>query len=410
MADSLSPVTRRRHPKRRPENHRMSEHQPSLIPGIPDHLAQLCLSSLPPSLLYSVSHSWRRLLYSPSFPPFLSLYALLSSSDHDGGNSIHFSSFDPLSSTWDSLPPPPPLHPPLRLLLRHPAFISRHLPIQSLSVSGRLLLLAATTDNLFPALSRPLVFDPNSRSWSSGPQLSAPRRWCATGTSNGAVYVASGIGSQFSPDVAKSVEKWNLVESESYSSTPNLGKNLKSLNWKWEKVKGMKDGRFCREAIDAVGWKGKLCMVNVKGNSAAKEGAVYDVRRNSWEEMPAGMIGGWKGPVAAMEEDVMYVVHEAEGEVRRYEPETDRWEEVVASPLLRGAQQVAAGGGKVCVVCGGGIVVVDVMAEPARIWVVELPNGFDAAVAVHILPRMSRPEVAFPLAASSSSCAFMATD
>ncbi|CAN1826685.1 F-box/kelch-repeat protein SKIP25 [Linum perenne] len=61
------------------------------------------------------------------------------------------------------------------------------------------------------------------------------------------------------PDVAKSVEKWNLVKSESYSSTPN--------DWKWEKVKGMKDDRFCREVIDAVGWKGELCMVNIKGNS-----------------------------------------------------------------------------------------------------------------------------------------------
>ncbi|CAN1143980.1 F-box/kelch-repeat protein SKIP25 [Linum perenne] len=156
----------------------------------------------------------------------------------------------------------------------------------------------------------------------------------------------------------------------------------------------MKDGRFSRDAIDAVGWRGKLCMVNVKGN-AAKEGAVYDVVRDSWEEMPDGMIAGWNGPVAAMDEDDMFVVDEEKGAVRRYDQEKDGWEEVVASPLLRGAQQMAAGGGRVCVVCGDGeegIVVVDVVARPSRIWVVELPDGFDA-VAVHVLPRMSRPEV-----------------
>ncbi|CAN1143979.1 F-box/kelch-repeat protein SKIP25 [Linum perenne] len=385
MANSISPG---RYPKRQrlllstadtflhqPPTAAETAEQPPLIPGLPDHLAQICLSFLPPSLIYAVSTSWRRLLYSPSFPPFLSLYAVLSSdSDSD---SIHFSAYDPISSRWDPLPPPP-LHP--SFISRHPSFISRHLPIQSLSVAGRLVLLAATTDNLFPALSQPLLFNPTSCAWSSGPHFSTPRRWCAAGTTNGEVYVASGIGSHFSADVAKSVEKW----------TPQFP----CSEWKWEKVQGMKDGRFSRDAIDAVGWRGKLCMVNVKGN-AAKEGAVYDVVRDSWEEMPDGMIAGWNGPVAAMDEDDMFVVDEEKGAVRRYDQEKDGWEEVVASPLLRGAQQMAAGGGRVCVVCGDGeegIVVVDVVARPSRIWVVELPDGFDA-VAVHVLPRMSRPEV-----------------
>lgn len=189
--------------------------------------------------------------------------------------------------------------------------------------------------------------------------------------------MASGIGNQFSIDVARSLEKWDL----------HNNKEKKSSNGaEWEKKTALKDGRFSREAIDAVGWRGKLCMVNVKGD-AAKEGVVYDVEEDAWKEMPEGMLSGWRGPVAAMEEEVMYVVDEVKGALRKYVAEEDSWEEVMESERLKGADQLAAKGGRVCVVSGGEISVVDVRAAPPRLWAVDLPEGFEA-VAVHILPRM----------------------
>ncbi|GKV10541.1 hypothetical protein SLEP1_g21889 [Rubroshorea leprosula] len=327
-----------------------SHRHPPLIHGLPDHIAQLCLSHVHPSLLYSVCHSWRRVLYSPSFPPFFSLYALFST-DQCLANSIHFFSFDPFSSKWDPLPPPPP-DPPLRLLHRHPSFLSRNLPIQSISVSGHLVLLAASTHDFFPALSCPLIFSPISRSWTFGPRLATPRRWCAAGASRGVVYVASGIGSHFSNDVARSMEKWDS------NLQPNkICYENHRPKWRWEKMRGLKDGKFSRDAIDAIGWRGKLCMVNVKGD-AAKEGLVYDVEKDLWEEMPEGMLMGWRGPVAAMDEEVMYVVDEKKGVVRKYDAKTDSWEDVMESGRLKGAQQIAAGGGRVCIVCGDGEIVV----------------------------------------------------
>lgn len=151
----------------------------------------------------------------------------------------------------------------------------------------------------------------------------------------------------------------------------------------------LKDGRFSRDAIDAVGYKGKLYMVNAKG-VAAKEGVVYDVDKDTWEEMPEGMLTGWRGPAASMDEEVMYVVDEAKGALRRYNAERVAWDEIFVSERLKGAEQIAAGGGRVCVVCGGGggIAVVDVVASPVRICGVVTPPGF-SAVAVHILPRMN---------------------
>lgn len=127
-------------------------------------------------------------------------------------------------------------------------------------------------------------------------------------------------------------------------------------------------------------------MVNVKGD-AAKEGVVYDVAADVWRDMPEGMLYGWRGPVAAMDERVMYVVDEAKGVVRRYVAEQDTWEEVMENERLKGAEQLVAKRGKLCVVSASGISVVDVAVSPPRIFPVQLPEGFEP-VAVHVLPRM----------------------
>ncbi|WCJ41238.1 KAR-UP F-box 1 [Euphorbia peplus] len=388
----LTTTASKRH--RRQEDH---HHQSTLIPGLPDHVAQLILSRVPPSILFSVCYSWRRLIYTPSFPPYLSLYTILSSSQ-DSDNSIHFFSFDPISATWDLLPPPPQ-DPPLRIILRHPSFISRDFPFQSVVVSGNLVLVSATTtatttDDFSPALPRPLIFNPLDRGWGFGPPLDTPRRWCAAGVVKDSIFVASGVGSQFSADLGKLVERWDFL----CPKDSKFSGFSKPENWKWKKLQGLKDGRFCRDAIDAIPWKRKkLCMVNVKGN-AAKEGAIYDIEQDDWEDMPEGMLFGWKGPAAAMDEEVIYAVDEAKGVLKKYDPEKDDWDNVMESDRLVGAQHIAAGGGRVCVVCGGRaeIVVVDVVAQPVRLWNVEMPPGFEA-VAVHIMPRMSQPELGFPV-------------
>ncbi|XP_057497453.1 F-box/kelch-repeat protein SKIP25-like [Actinidia eriantha] len=387
MARATSTTTALKQIKNTNSNHKKSSSDNKneeyiLLPGLPNHLAQLCLSPLHPSLLYTVCRSWRRLIYSPSFPAFFSLYALLSPRSPRPSNSIEFFSLDPVSSTWTPLPSPSS---PLHLLHRHPSFISRTLPIQSVAVSGRLVLIAATNPHFLPALSHPLVFDPLSTSnrWFSGPPLPTPRRWCATGSVGGAVYVASGMGSCYHSDMARSVEKWEV--------------DKKDKEWIWEEMAALKDGRFSREAVEAVGYRGKLYMVNVKGKTI-KQGGVYNVAKNRWEEMPKGMLAGWSGPVAAAtilgREEEMFVVDEEKGGVSKYDADHDRWEKVVESlEILKGAEQIAVGRGRVCAVCGGGgrIVVVDVAARPPRTWVVNPPPEMEV-VSLHILPRMSLPE------------------
>ncbi|CAA7406471.1 unnamed protein product [Spirodela intermedia] len=359
------------------------EEAPLLLPGLPDDIAQLCLTRLPPRVLFAVCRSWRRLLYSPSFPPFLSLYALLSCASSPAA--VELQTFDPVAAAWR----PVPHHPQFRhLLLSHPGFLSRSLPVQSVAAAGRLVFLAATTHSLLPALPRPLVFHPGTSQWHLAPPLRSPRRWCAAGTAGGRIYVVSGVGHGYCADVARSVERWDPASSDGVCH--------------WEQMAPLRDGRFSREAVDAVASSGKLCIVNVRGR-ASKEGAVYDIAADRWEDMPRGLLAGWTGPVAAAEDDddqpgspggTIYVADEAEGVLKAYDWFHDRWIPVARSELLREAVHVTAGGGRVCVACSGGkaLVVVDVSSRPARMWAVDLPPG-KKVVGLHVLPRPSRGDL-----------------
>lgn len=392
MNNSTTAVKRRKN--HRHYRHHDGAHQ-SLIPGLPDDIARVCLNLVHPFTLFSVCHSWRKLIYSPSFPPFLSVYSLLLPTNETQKSTnftdlVEFACFDPISSKWQVVPPPP--DPPLRFLVKHPSFISRNLPIQSVSVSGNLVLLAATAGQFLPAIPRPLIFNPATKKWSYGPRLAAPRRWCAAGTLGNTVYVASGVESHYNVEIARSVVKWDLSSSGPSHCNSNHAcckRGDYGKGWKWEEMSGLKDGKFSREAIEAIGWKGKLCMVNVKGD-AAKQGIIYNVGMDTWQEMPEGMLVGWRGPAAAMAEETLYMVDESKGVLRKYDEERDIWVEVVEDERLKGAEYVAADGGRVCVVDGGGgrIVVVDVVAEPPRLAVVETPVGFQV-LNIHVLPRMS---------------------
>nr|XP_043620986.1 F-box/kelch-repeat protein SKIP25-like [Erigeron canadensis] len=366
--------------KRRTLTDENNHHQP-LLPGLPDHIAHICISHVPPSILYSVCHSWRRVIYTSSFPPFLSLYSL--SSSHD--STLKLSSFDPISNEWKAVTlTPPQLR---RVSFRHPSFIARNLPVQSYSLAGNLVLLAGTSGDLLPAVSHPLVFNPLSNTWASGPPLTNPRRWCAAGVSRASVVVASGIGSHFTQTVSRSVEKWVYPESNLFDKKSEISNGV------WKKMKSLSNSKFSMEAIDAIGCKDKLYMVNGKG-AYGKEGVVYDVNSDEWSEMPADILGGWRGPAAAMDEKIIYIVDESKGVLRKYDDVMKLWVDVLENEMLKGAEHIAAGGGRVCVVRGGGvgIVVVDVVASPPRLLVVDTPAG-EQVLRLHILPRMCSPEV-----------------
>ncbi|XVE90336.1 hypothetical protein DITRI_Ditri20bG0069300 [Diplodiscus trichospermus] len=132
-----------------------------------------------------------------------------------------------------------------------------------------------------------------------------------------------------------------------------VGLEQEEGSWSWETKAELKDGRFGREAVEAVGYRGELCMVNVKGN-ALKEEAVYNVEMDKWENMPRGMVGGSNRPAATMDEDVIYVIVEVKGCLRKYDDEKDCRVKVIELEQLRSAEQIAAGRRKICTVSAKG--------------------------------------------------------
>ncbi|GJN39326.1 hypothetical protein PR202_gb28437 [Eleusine coracana subsp. coracana] len=347
-----------------------SEQQP-LLPGLPDPSAQLCpllasTASWPRRVPVMAPPGARRLLMAPPlcFPPFLSLYAVLDSTTTSASNSVSFAAYDTLSGRWEELPPPPLPSPPPQLW--HPSFLSRRLPLQTVAASGRLVVVAGSTHALDPARWH----DP---------------RWCAAGAARGRVFVAGGVGAGYDAADARAGATWDPVASPSSSSGG------------WESLPALKDGRFSRDAAEAVCSGGKVCMVSLR-TRGAKEGAVFDLQTGRWEDMPPGMMAGWTGPSSSDSgEETIYVVDEERGALIAYDWATDRWNTVVESDRLKGAAEITAGGGRVCVAVNGGekVIVVDVTSSskppPPRkmMWEVSAPAG-KRVVALHVLPRMTR--------------------
>ncbi|CAI9288280.1 unnamed protein product [Lactuca saligna] len=64
----------------------------------------------------------------------------------------------------------------------------------------------------------------------------------------------------------------------------------------------------------------------------------------------------------------------------------------------KGAEHIAPGGGRVCIVRSGGvgILAVDVVSSLPRLWVLDSPAG-QQVLALHILPRMCPKEFQSPV-------------
>ncbi|KAJ7522048.1 hypothetical protein O6H91_19G081000 [Diphasiastrum complanatum] len=364
-----------------------------LLPGLPDHIATLCLGRVPLQTLIGVCKGWRKLLYESRYFQALRLslgqancsypYVLV----HRKDGKFSWFAFDPLLSSWHPLPPMPE---EVEFQLSSPGLIGVKHSVQCVSTRTKLIVVAGSKIKkvgpservrLEPALDSPLVFDTKKCKWMRGRPFTVPRRWCACGMVNDKLYLASGCGTEWNSDISRSAEMYDLEREL------------------WRPINRLASSKFSGEAISAVNLGGKLYMVSGRG-VFARVGVIFCPELGQWTEMPCGLRDGWTGQCAASQ-GRLYMLDFC-GRLKVYDPVQDRWIVILKDEKLRNFQEMVGAGGKLCghvVKMGSGegaepvslLRILDVSSDEFKFFDVEMPEEGDQIVAMQVLERLPIP-------------------
>lgn len=360
-----------------------------ILPGLPDHLAMECLARVPLGSLTGVSKTWQNIIYDPYFQSFRAsigrskldwVYTLVQMQD----KSFKWRAFDPLSSQWHDLPPTP--H-PMDFQLLNPGCIGVSYSVQCVSTSSKLVMVAAVKAKkdgqprmtVEPALEHPYIFDTSTNSWKQGSPFSVPRKWCVCGVADEKVYVASGSGKDWSQELSKSAEFYNLE------------------NDKWERLQKLSTSKFSGEAMNAVLNNNKLYFVSGRG-VFSKDGVVYDLGTNSWLEMSPGLKWGWRGPCVSVN-GKFYLLETPAGKLKVYVPERDEWDTIMVDSRLANLEVFVGTKGKIVAIeaasgkdketnAGSLLRVIDIAFETPQIFDIPVQDG--QVVSVQVLAMMNQ--------------------
>ncbi|KAF3792142.1 F-box protein [Nymphaea thermarum] len=317
-------------PKSPEDRSELLKEAPPLIPGLPDDVAELCLLRLPfphHATARSVSSSWNKAISDPSFSlskkaldlslPYLFVLAYDPSSCPSPSSpvaTLHCHAFNPRTSLWFSIPPPPSAN------LSPPSSASASLPHH-----GTLFLLGGLltgTDSPVPAF---LKYTPATNSWSpSAPMPTARSFFSATTVAGKIVAVGDGCVDTYEP----SADAWTTAAGPRLSpyDVAVIGRKMYvTEGWAWP--------------FDSL-----------------PRGAVYDAEKGKWGEMKAGMREGWTGASAVAEGQLLVVSEHRGTRVKAYVEERDEWEYVGGGGVpweVKRPLAVTAVEGKVYVVGSG---------------------------------------------------------
>lgn len=361
-----------------------------IMEGLPDHLAMECLARVPLASMRGVSKVWQNVIYDPHFQSLRAgngsaqldwVYTLVQSRD----NAFMWRAFDPFSSQWHDLPPPP--H-PMEFQLFNPDCIGISYSVQCASSSTKLAMVSAMKVKqddgqqhrmtMEPALDHPYIFDTRTCSWKQGSAFSVPRKWCVCGVAGQSLYVASGSGKYWDRELSKSVEVYNLGEDT------------------WDKRKSLSSSKFSGEAMSAVTNDEKLYFVSGRG-VFSKDGVVYDVATDLWSEMAPGLKKGWTGPCVAVN-GKFYLLETSAGKLKVYSAEDDEWRTIMVDSKLQNLEVFVGSKGKIVAieapvkdadasaVRGRLLRVIDVASDVPRIYDIPVEGG--QVVSVQVLSMM----------------------
>ncbi|RWR91383.1 F-box protein AFR [Cinnamomum micranthum f. kanehirae] len=284
-----------------------------LIPGLPDEITEQCLLLLTfPELTVarSVSTAWNGAISSPSFVQArknlkLSQPYIFCFSYQRPKTGIQWQAFDPRSRRWLLLPPMP-----CEMPVTAPAFACASIPLE-----GELYALGGKRSDTDAEFRRMVTYRTATNSWTVGPPMRHKRAHFAAASIDGKVFAAGGKGA---------VAGESLPSAECYD--PERGR--------WGPVANLRRGLMRydsavmgRKLYVTEGWSWPFTF--------SPRGEVYDVDKDTWQEMSAGMKEGWTGTGAVVGDKLFVVPEHGDCRVKVYSPEDDRWRQVIGEGVPR---------------------------------------------------------------------------
>ncbi|KAM0942817.1 putative kelch-type beta propeller [Dioscorea sansibarensis] len=326
-----------------PDREESSGDPAQLIPGLPNDIAEQCLTHLPfPSDdARFVCSSWYHALPAASLRRSLSSSALpylFVFSFHRPSLRLHWLALHPQSPfSWLPIPPMP-----------LPSSSSPPIPssfaIASLPRSGLLFVLGGMLSGSLSPLSTLLLYRASTNSWLLSSPMPSPRAFFSAAAIAGCIVVAGGD----SRDSDTSVDRYD-PNTNHWSSAAPMPQTLPLYD------SAVIGHRF----FVTGGWTWPF--------DDLPRGSFYDADKDTWEEMQRGMREGWTGVSAVVSGRLLVVSECGEARVKAYDVEADTWRKVDGGsvPAAVGRPYAVCGGeGKIHVVGSGldvavGRVVVD---------------------------------------------------
>ncbi|GLJ04667.1 hypothetical protein SUGI_0000940 [Cryptomeria japonica] len=253
----------------------------SLISGLPNDIAFLCLSRVPRRyhhILKCVSKKWRDFLTSESLYSYRQslgiadnwIYALC----RDSYECVHCYVLDPTRRRWKELPGLP--------------FACSKRYGMTCEVLGRRLYLLGGCGFTEDVTNEVYCYDPLPNKWQRVADMDIARCYFVTEACNGRLYAIGGMGSG------------DLMSWETYDAEANTWTSHENLN-------------VLPDIGESLAFDGKIYIRHISTNlRLATYAAAYDTSNNAWSTVDDEMTMNWYGP-AIMVGGEIYMVDQTSG-------------------------------------------------------------------------------------------------
>ncbi|KAJ7966044.1 F-box/kelch-repeat protein [Quillaja saponaria] len=301
------------------EAHKERNECEPLIPGLPDEISELCLLHLPypyQALARFVSSTWNRAITEPKFIlsrnslsltlPYLFVFAFNKSTAR-----IQWQALDLRSGRWFVLPPMPFSN---SVCVCPPAFACASLPRQ-----GKLFVMGGMKSDRETPMRTMIMYRTSTNQWSELSSMITPRSFCSAGSINGKIIAVGGSGTSTMESI-RAVEIYD-PENDTWAGAAKMDMGLTRYD---SAVLGKK--MYVTE-----GWTWPFMF--------SPRGGVYNLEKDTWQEMSKGMREGWSGLSVVLGDRLFVISEYGDCPIKMYVKDDDTWQNVGGDKFPRDRMQ-----------------------------------------------------------------------